>query len=208
MLKHISILLVLLVTITGTLFGLVSPASASKSLPAYGPPVAVARPVEVYLVRNGDSLSVIAKKFHLKDWRKLYCENRKVIGNKPWLIQPKMRLRIKKSRKLCNVPVAVVKAPQVQTSKRQVTLDTTGTFLGSGSFQSCVISRESGGDPTAYNSSSGASGLYGMLLSTWDSLGVGYPGGASTAPVSVQNRAFEILYARSGTAPWAPYDGC
>jgi hypothetical protein len=75
-------------------------------------------------------------------------------------------------------------------------------------FEACVISRESGGDPTAYNSSSGASGLFGMLLSTWDSLGLGYPGGAYTAPVSVQEQGFAILYARDGTAPWGPYDGC
>jgi hypothetical protein len=75
-------------------------------------------------------------------------------------------------------------------------------------FEACVISRESGGDPTAYNSSSGASGLFGMLLSTWDSLGLGYPGGAYTAPVSVQEQGFAILYARDGTAPWAAYDGC
>lgn len=75
-------------------------------------------------------------------------------------------------------------------------------------FEACVIQRESGGDPTAYNSSSGASGLFGMLLSTWDSLGLGYPGGAYTAPVSVQEQGFAILYARDGTSPWAPYDGC
>lgn len=76
------------------------------------------------------------------------------------------------------------------------------------SFTACVISRESGGDPTAYNSSSGASGLFGMLLSTWLSTGVGYPGGAYTAPASVQYRAFGILYARDGVSPWRPYDGC
>jgi hypothetical protein len=81
------------------------------------------------------------------------------------------------------------------------------SYSGAGGFQSCVIAHESGGDPTAYNASSGASGLYGFLLSTWDSMGLGYPGGASTAPVSVQNEAFAKLYAEAGTAPWAG-DGC
>lgn len=79
---------------------------------------------------------------------------------------------------------------------------------GMSAFEACVIQRESGGDPTAYNSSSGASGLFGFLPSTWASLGLGYPGGAYTAPVSVQEEGFNILYSRDGTAPWAPYDGC
>lgn len=93
-----------------------------------------------------------------------------------------------------------------------------GTVATSGmsSFEACVIRAESGGDPTAINMGSGASGLYGFLMSTWNSLGLGYTGGwnggwyggARTAPVSVQEQGFDILYARDGTAPWAPYDGC
>lgn len=81
---------------------------------------------------------------------------------------------------------------------------------GLSSFEACVISRESGGNPRAYNNSSGASGLFGMLLSTWLSLpaSAGYPGGAYTAPVSVQEQAFAELYARDGTSPWRAYDGC
>lgn len=222
MFKRISMLSVIFVTVLGVIFGLVSPVNASTSLPRYGPPVNVVQELlvhqapEVYVVKSGDSLSTIARKLHLKSWEKFYCKNRKVIGNEPWLIQPKMRLMIKESKNICNIPVPVVKAPVAKVSTevdrspvRQVqTLSTTGTYLGSGSFQSCVIQRESGGNPTAYNPSSGASGLYGFLLSTWDSLGLGYPGGAYTAPVSVQNQGFQILYARDGTSPWAPYDGC
>ena len=57
---------------------------------------------------------------------------------------------------------------------------------------------------------SGAGGLYQFLPSTWASLGFAsaYPGGAQTAPVSVQRAAFAKLYAEAGTSPWAPYDGC
>jgi hypothetical protein len=33
-------------------------------------------------------------------------------------------------------------------------------------------------------------------------------GGAQTAPASVQEAAFDKLYAEAGTSPWAPYDGC
>lgn len=77
-------------------------------------------------------------------------------------------------------------------------------------FMVCVISRESGGNPKAYNASSGAGGLFQFLLSTWDGLGFGkaYPKGAQTAPASVQYQAFYKAYAESGTSPWAPYDGC
>ena len=77
-------------------------------------------------------------------------------------------------------------------------------------FESCVISRESGGNPQAFNPSSGAGGLFQFLPSTWASLGYAgaYPGGAQTAPVGVQEAAFNKLYAEAGTAPWAPYDGC
>lgn len=75
-----------------------------------------------------------------------------------------------------------------------------------GSFQACVISRESGGNPAAVNASSGAGGLYQFLQSTWTALG--FPGSPQNAPVSEQNAAFAKAYAQSGTSPWAPYDGC
>lgn len=70
-----------------------------------------------------------------------------------------------------------------------------------GSFQQCVAWRESGNNPTA-----SSSGLYGILPSTWASLG--YSGTAGSASVAQQNQAFQQLYAQDGTAPWAPYDGC
>jgi resuscitation-promoting factor RpfC len=72
-----------------------------------------------------------------------------------------------------------------------------------------VINAESGGNPAAVNPSSGAGGLYQFLPSTWASLGYAsaYPGGAQTAPASVQQQAFDKLYAESGSAPWSS-DGC
>ncbi len=68
------------------------------------------------------------------------------------------------------------------------------------SFQQCVAWRESSNTPTDPD------GLYGILPSTWASLG--YSGTAGEASVAVQNQAFQKLYAEDGTAPWAPYDGC
>ena len=81
---------------------------------------------------------------------------------------------------------------------------------GMAAFEACVISRESGGNAGAVNPYSGAGGLFQFLPSTWAGLGFAsaYPGGAQTAPVSVQEQAFARLYAEAGTSPWAPYDGC
>ena len=68
------------------------------------------------------------------------------------------------------------------------------------SFQQCVAWRESSDTPTDPD------GLYGILPSTWASLG--YSGTAGEASVAQQNEAFQRLYAEDGTQPWAPYDGC
>ena len=75
-----------------------------------------------------------------------------------------------------------------------------------GTFQACVIARESGGNARAVNPASGAGGLYQFLPGTWQSLG--YSGLPQDAPVSVQNAAFQQEYAQSGTSPWALSDGC
>jgi LysM domain/Transglycosylase-like domain len=69
------------------------------------------------------------------------------------------------------------------------------------SFQQCVAWRESGNNPTA-----SSSGMYGILPSTWASLGLS--GTAGAASVGQQTAAFQQLYAQYGTSPWSPYDGC
>jgi hypothetical protein len=74
-------------------------------------------------------------------------------------------------------------------------------FAGMSSFERCVAWRESGNNPAA-----SSAGLFGILPSTWASLG--YPGTAGTSSVALQKQAFDHLYAQYGTAPWAPYDGC
>lgn len=69
----------------------------------------------------------------------------------------------------------------------------------SGSFKACVEFRES-------TNGAGSSNLYGILNSTWSSLG--RSGSAYTASPSEQSAAFDQLYAKDGASPWAPYDGC
>jgi LysM domain-containing protein len=71
---------------------------------------------------------------------------------------------------------------------------------GMSSFEQCVAMRESSDTPTDPD------GLFGMLPSTWESLG--YSGTAGEASVAEQKAAFSKLYAEEGAQPWAPYDGC
>ena len=87
------------------------------------------------------------------------------------------------------------------TSSASTGASSASTGSSPSSFQQCVSWRESGNNPTA-----SSSGLYGILPSTWASLG--YSGTAGSASVAQQTQAFQQLYAQDGTSPWAPYDGC
>ena len=80
------------------------------------------------------------------------------------------------------------------------------SYSGSGGFQSCVIQRESGGNASAVNASSGAGGLYGFLPSTWQSLG--HSGSRRTRPWRSRTPRSPSEYAQSGGSAWSAYDGC
>ncbi len=97
-------------------------------------------------------------------------------------------------------PASQVPASQAPAAQAPAVTQTSPAG-GTSSFQQCVALHESGNNPTA-----SSSGLYGILPSTWSSLG--YSGTAGQASVAQQNAAFSKLYAQQGTQPWAPYDGC
>jgi resuscitation-promoting factor RpfB len=80
------------------------------------------------------------------------------------------------------------------------------TYSGGGSFQSCVIARESGGNPQAMNAS-GHYGLYQFSYATWVAYG-GSPAAFGHATVAQQNQVFSNTIAAGGQSNWAPYDGC
>ena len=179
------------------------------------------------VVKKGDTLSSIAKRVLGKAnrWPLLWWENRRKVHNpnmllvgtrlyfdarrtvRPWLAERAMDAIPKpKPAPAASDPIAsttVASQPVTQSTNAQPV-----SYGGSG-YQGCVISRESGGNPAAYNPASGAGGLYQFLPSTWASTpyGPAYPGGAQTAPVAVQNAAYAWLYARSGSSPWSS-DGC
>jgi nucleoid-associated protein YgaU len=179
------------------------------------------------VVRPGDSLSAISLHEYgtAADWPALWWANRGQVPN-PSMIQPGQRLVLPSSPRVGrwliraaqsaiggrraaapavwrHAPATVSSAPAATAAAAQ---PVTSYRAAPGSFQSCVIQRESSGNPTAVNPSSGAGGLYGFLPSTWHALG--FSGLPENAPVAVQNAAFAKEYAQSGTSAWAPYDGC
>jgi hypothetical protein len=97
-------------------------------------------------------------------------------------------------------------APTYHHSSGAVVTSVSGTYRGSGSMQSCIIARESGGNPRAVNPSSGAGGLYQFLPSTWQALG--HSGLPENASIAEQNQAFAQEVAQGGYSAWTPYDGC
>jgi hypothetical protein len=80
------------------------------------------------------------------------------------------------------------------------------TYSGSGSFQSCVIARESGGNSQVMNSS-GHYGLYQFSASTWAAYG-GSPSSFGNASAAQQNQVFNNAIAAGGQSNWSAYDGC
>ncbi len=174
-------------------------------------------------VRSGDSLSSISQREFgsAASWPALWWANRHAVHN-PSVIQAGERLVIPGTHKvkpwltraaLAAIPAAVhapVAAPAAPSASPSAVTSAApaqqASYSGSGGFQSCVIQRESGGDPSAVNGSSGAGGLYGFLPSTWQSLG--HSGLPENASVAEQNAAFAQEYGQSGGSAWSAYDGC
>ena len=176
-------------------------------------------------VKAGDSLSSIAQRELGKaaDWPALWWVNRHTVHN-PSLIQAGQKLVVPNSPEVkpwlmraalsaipAPAPAPVQAAPVASSAPAAapapVSQASSASYSGaSGSFQSCVIQAESGGDAGAVNASSGAGGLYGFLPSTWQALG--YSGLPENASVAEQNAAFQKEYAQSGTSAWSAYDGC
>jgi resuscitation-promoting factor RpfC len=186
----------------------------------------------VTTVKAGDTLSSISKHEYGRaaDWPAVWWANRHQVKN-PSLIQVGQRLRLPDKHQvkpwLAKAAVAAIPAPApapatatapapaaaesssstAASSSAPAPAQSTSSYSGApGSFQSCVIAAESGGNPSAVNPSSGAGGLYQFLPSTWHALG--YSGAPQDAPVSVQNEAFAKQYAQSGGSAWSAYDGC
>jgi len=170
---------------------------------------AAARPPAEIVVRRGDSLSGIAARYKI-EWPGLYEANRTVIGENPNLLNPGERLRIPSAASAARLAASyrqpMVSAVAAPTETAAVQGAPAEPAASGGSFQECVISRESGGDAQVMNGS-GHYGLYQFSYSAWVAAG-GNPADFGNASVAEQNQVFATAYAEDGTSPWAPYDGC
>ena len=103
---------------------------------------------------------------------------------------------------------APAQAAPVQTAPAQAAPQAApaANYSGSGSFQSCVIARESGGNSQVMNGS-GHYGLYQFSASTWAAYG-GNPASFGNASVAQQNQVFNNAIAAGGQSNWSAYDGC
>lgn len=96
-------------------------------------------------------------------------------------------------------------APATENTK-QPTQSTSKSSSGTPAGMEGIVARESGGDPTAVNPSSGASGKYQFLQSTWDSVAPSQYKGVSPAkvPESVQDQVASKLWnGGAGASHWA-----
>ena len=172
-----------------------------------------------YKVKAGDSLSKIAQHFYSESaaWPVIYYANRHSIksvneisvGQK--LIIPAKPAKIPAAPAAPAAPVSQVStsaAPAQVTSTAQPvsTAQPASTYSGGSGFQSCVISRESGGNSQVMNGS-GHYGLYQFSEGTWEAYG-GSASSFGNASVSEQNQVFNNAIAQGGESNWSAYDGC
>ena len=176
-----------------------------------------------YTVRSGDTLSTIARKvYHDQNaWPVLYWANRDKIR---WADSVDVGAVLTVPAKPARIPAAPsqlapapAQAPEQASTQPEGTgqqasagvaepAQSASTYTGSGSFQECVISSESGGNSQVMNSS-GHYGLYQFSSSTWAAYG-GNPADFGDATVAEQNQVFDNAIAAGGQSNWSAYDGC
>jgi LysM repeat protein len=204
-------------------------ATSTRLLSATRPAAKHAAAPVTYTVKSGDTLSAIASHYYQDPnfWPAIYWANTHQIryANE---IQVGQVLTIPAKPAHAPAPPSELSAPApvhassyeevapVQHQDQGATEQTatvespvqslTASTEADSSFQQCVISRESGGNPQAMNSS-GHYGLYQFSASTWAEYG-GNPADFGHASVSEQNHVFDNAIAAGGQSNWAPYDGC
>lgn len=172
-----------------------------------------------YVVTAGDTLTGISLRECGvgTDWPSLFVKNEAVIGANFNSLRIGETLAI-----ACDPSVAPPALPSLPPPPTPAVVNTAQVTVthhsaprvssarvstsGDGSFQACVIKRESGGNPQVMNGS-GHYGLYQFSASTWRAYG-GNPADFGHASAAEQNQVFANAMARGGEGNWAPYDGC
>ena len=212
--KYIAAAMIAPAAIAGAALSTGSAASAATVHQAAGQHAAQDKYHQWVTVQDGDTLSGIAAA-HRMSWPALYEANRARIAD-PNVLTTGESLRIPADPALWAAEYTPPRAPAqpaptqapaqgspTQGAITQAPVASSGGTSSTGassSFEQCVAWRESSNIPTQPD------GLFGILPSTWASLG--YSGTAGQASVAQQKAAFNQLYARDGGQPWAPYDGC
>jgi hypothetical protein len=180
--------------------------------------------ITTYTVREGDTLSSVAA--HLpggkRSWPLLWWRNRAI--RNPDMLRPGQVLTLPGPADTMTAPMvaaALAALPKPAPPPVRLASDTTPvqpaaaapaaapaqvSARGMSSFEQCVISAESGGNPDIWNAS-GHWGLYQFSSSTWYAAGAA-PGTFGNASAAYQEQVFAMAYAKWGTSPWAPSDGC
>lgn len=177
--------------------------------PSYSPtvkePLMFSAPPVTYTVQPGDTMSQIAATHgiplpELEMWNPLPDEN---------LIYAGQEIRLSGTVSPSSIAGAYhTQQPATQPEPQQPSQTSQGT-TSIPAWATCIVQRESGGNPGAVNSIPGyignGGGLFGDLQSTWNN----YDGYAQPfdAPVSVQIAFNNQLRAQDGLSPWAA-DGC
>jgi len=169
-----------------------------------------------YKVKAGDSLSKIAQHFYSESaaWPVLYYANRHSIksvneisvGQKLTIPAKPSKIPAAPAAPVIAAPVSHVSTSSAAPAQVTSTAQPASTYSGGSGFQSCVISRESGGNSQVMNGS-GHYGLYQFSESTWEAYG-GSASSFGNASVAQQNTVFNNAISQGGESNWSAYDGC
>lgn len=186
----------------------------------------------LYKVKAGDSISAVAVRKcdgHDKDWTGIYAASRKAhltARNANVLtIGQQLAIDCRYLPSMAHFAPAPPPPPppppvttQATTASAAAPVSTGhrhhyrsvsnlgGSVQVGGSYEACVIRRESGGQTQVMNAS-GHYGLYQFDLGTWES-GGGSAASFGHASAATQQQVFRSVYAARGTQPWSPSDGC
>jgi LysM repeat protein len=199
--------------------------AAIRAAAASKPAAKAKAATKTYTVKEGDSLSTIAQHEYSESaaWPVIYYANRSHIK---WANEistgQKLTIPAKPSKipaapselgPAAPAPVHTESAPVTHSAstysapvEQSASTHASGTYNGGSGFQSCVISRESGGNSQVMNGS-GHYGLYQFSESTWEAYG-GSASSFGNASVSEQNQVFNNAIAQGGESNWSAYDGC
>ena len=179
--------------------------------------------VQKYTVKSGDSLSTIAKHFYSENaaWPVIYYANR---GQIKWANEISAGQKLTIPAKPAKIPAApsqlgpaapapvhtesapVSHSESTESAPAQSSPQADATYSGGSGFQSCVISRESGGNSQVMNGT-GHYGLYQFSEGTWEAYGSS-ASDFGNASVAEQNQVFNNAIAQGGESNWSAYDGC